>query len=180
MSSLDLEKAYLFACDRHKNQIRKFTGDPYITHPETVASIVHGYTSEPVITIAAILHDVVEDTNTTIEDITELFGYHVSDLVRELTIPKEHKKDPESKKEYLVKCINQMSSEALLIKLVDRLHNISGLLYENVDNNFIERYVNETIYILDSIDRELNEDHKELLGGISILVKLIILKRIIK
>jgi GTP pyrophosphokinase len=79
-----LEKALLYAIKAHKTQLRK-SGEPYIVHPILVASIVSSITNDESMAIAALLHDVVEDTLTTIEEINILFGEDVAHLVEGLT-----------------------------------------------------------------------------------------------
>ena len=121
-----IHDAYLFAKDAHKDQRRK-SGEPYIMHPLAVARIVAnelGLGANPI--IAAFLHDVVEDTEYTIEDIKERFGDDVAFLVNVVT--KKKKKQYESSKQ--IDNYKQMLASlhydirALLIKLADRLHNM--------------------------------------------------------
>ncbi|MBR7134565.1 MAG: HD domain-containing protein, partial [Bacteroidaceae bacterium] len=132
LDSEDVERihsAYLFAKEAHKEQRRK-SGEPYIMHPLAVARIVAeelGLGSNPI--IAAFLHDVVEDTEYTIEDIKERFGEDVAFLVNVIT--KRKKKHYEASKQ--IDNYKQMLDSlqydirALLIKLADRLHNMRTL-----------------------------------------------------
>lgn len=124
-----IREAYLFAKEAHKEQRRK-SGEPYIMHPLAVARIVAyelGLGANPI--IAAFLHDVVEDTEYTIEDIKERFGDDVAFLVNVVT--KKKKKQYESSKQ--IDNYKQMLDSlqydirALLIKLADRLHNMRTL-----------------------------------------------------
>ncbi|MBR2300897.1 MAG: HD domain-containing protein [Bacteroidaceae bacterium] len=124
-----IHDAYLFAKDAHKDQRRK-SGEPYIMHPLAVARIVAnelGLGANPI--IAAFLHDVVEDTEYTIEDIKERYGDDVAFLVNVVT--KKKKKQYESSKQ--IDNYKQMLASlhydirALLIKLADRLHNMRTL-----------------------------------------------------
>lgn len=75
------DKALCFATQKHSGQIRKMANTPYILHPVEVASIVGTMTDDKEILAAAILHDTVEDTDTTLEEIRENFGRRVSLLV---------------------------------------------------------------------------------------------------
>jgi (p)ppGpp synthase/HD superfamily hydrolase len=77
----------MFATGAHGavGQKRKYTGEDYITHPARVATLVQSVTDEPVIIAAAWLHDVVEDTQVTLEQIGYHFGYEVETLVEQLT-----------------------------------------------------------------------------------------------
>ena len=124
-----IHDAYLFAKEAHKEQKRK-SGEPYIMHPLAVARIVAnelGLAANPI--IAAFLHDVVEDTQYTIEDVKERYGEDVAFLVNVVT--KKKKKQYESSKQ--IDNYKQMLASlhydirALLIKLADRLHNMRTL-----------------------------------------------------
>lgn len=159
----ELRKAYIFAAERHKNQLRKFSTTPYITHPEFVTCLLSRYTDDKEILEAALLHDVVEDTDTTLEEIKEYFGCRVAALVEELTVDDKIKKLM-GKKKCMSLHINSISSDALLIKLVDRLHNVMGLLHDNLPKNFIEWYCKETVYILNNLNRELNKRQQQLIN----------------
>lgn len=75
------DKALCFATQKHSGQIRKMANTPYILHPVEVASIVGTMTDDKEILAAAVLHDTVEDTDTTLEEIRENFGRRVSLLV---------------------------------------------------------------------------------------------------
>ena len=79
-----LRHALEYSKTAHKNQFRK-SGQPYVIHPILVASIVSSITNDESMAIAALLHDVVEDTDITIEKIRELFGEDVAHLVEGLT-----------------------------------------------------------------------------------------------
>lgn len=124
-----IHAAYEFAKEAHKEQRRK-SGEPYIMHPLAVARVVAeelGLGADPI--IAAFLHDVVEDTEYTIEDIRDKFGDDVAFLVNVVT--KRKKKHYESSKQ--IDNYKQMLDSlqydirALLIKLADRLHNMRTL-----------------------------------------------------
>ena len=121
--------AYTLAAEAHKEQRRK-TGEPYIIHPIAVARIVAEELelgANPV--IAAFLHDVVEDTDYTIEDIRERFGDDVAFLVGVVTKQKKEKyeqsKQVDNYRQILASV--QYDVRAILIKLADRLHNMRTL-----------------------------------------------------
>src|SRR3954467_5306173 len=78
-------KAAAFAEKAHFGQFRKYTNEPYIVHPLEVAKLVATVTADPEIISAALLHDVAEDTPTTLDEIKQEFGEHVAKLVDELT-----------------------------------------------------------------------------------------------
>ncbi len=118
-----ISKAIEFAKAAHNGQIRKFTNEPYITHPLRVSDKIKTLTQNNTLTIAAILHDTLEDTQATENQIENLFGEQIKNLVIELTSNKEKIKQT-NKQNYLAnKMKNSMSKEALIIKLADRLDN---------------------------------------------------------
>ena len=129
LDMLRLRQAYEFATEAHKPQKRK-SGEPYIIHPVSVARIVAEELelgTEAI--IAAFLHDVVEDTDFTIDDIRERFGDDVAFLVGVLTKEKKVKyvqsKQIDNFRQILASM--QFDVRALLIKLADRLHNMRTL-----------------------------------------------------
>jgi len=136
--SQPLEQALHFSINAHQGQHRK-SGEPYIIHPILVASIVASITNDESMAIAALLHDVVEDTSVTIEQIESLFGKDVAHLVSGLTkidAIRDHELIPSNSDEKLV--VSALSFRKMLIasiedvrvlvvKLCDRLHNMLTL-----------------------------------------------------
>lgn len=122
-----LEKAYQFGADRHGPQLR-VSGEPYITHPLNVALILTRFKVDLASITAAILHDVVEDTETPLTEIEQLFGKQVADLVDGMTkIGKiEFRSTQERLAENFRKMLFAMAKDVrvILIKLADRLHNM--------------------------------------------------------
>ena len=124
-----LHRAFELAREAHKNQWRK-GGEPYILHPIAVATIVANVMhlgAEPV--MAAFLHDVVEDTNHSIDDIREMFGEDVAFLVGVVTKAKKDKYEDSRQVDNYRQMLNsvQYDIRALLVKLADRLHNMRTL-----------------------------------------------------
>ena len=125
-----LRKAFEFADAAHHGQKRK-TGAPYITHPLAVAVILTELRVDTSSLIAAILHDTVEDTDVTLEDLTEHFGAEISNLVDGLT--KISKIRFQSKQEKLAENFRKMilamakDLRVIMVKLADRLHNMRTL-----------------------------------------------------
>ena len=124
-----VDKAFYFACEAHKDQRRR-SGEPYIYHPIAVAHIAAqdiglGRTS----IICALLHDVVEDTKYTLNDITEMFGDKVSRVVDGLTKFDKMDGAESMQAENFKKIISSLSYDVrvVLIKLSDRLHNMRTL-----------------------------------------------------
>lgn len=124
-----IQDAYYFAEEAHRNQKRK-TGAPYITHPIAVARIVNEELmlgANPI--IAALLHDVVEDTPHTIEEIRRRYGEDVAFLVDVLTKKKTDKYITSKQVDNFKQMLGSIHYDirALLVKLADRLHNMRTL-----------------------------------------------------
>ena len=125
-------RAFKLADQAHAGQKRK-SGEDYIIHPVAVASILAKYRMDTETICAALLHDVIEDTDTTHEDVASMFNPKVADLVEGVTkIGKiDYQSKEESQAEYIRKMVMAMSKDirVILIKLVDRLHNMRTLEY---------------------------------------------------
>jgi len=166
-------EAWKFAKDAHKGQVRRFINQPYFdAHVKKVNAIVKQYTTNEDILCASILHDVAEDCYDDIEVglhiISDTFGKRVGDLVRELTSIREdiEKSYQGDKAAYLSDKMIHMSDDALIIKLSDRLQNISDAF--TASERFRQRYFDETWKIVDDIEkhRNFNRIHLLLLEGI--------------
>ena len=125
-----LNRAYVFAMKKHGAQLRT-SGDPYYSHPIEVAGILTKFKLDSASIIAGLLHDTVEDTDTTIEEVRDLFGDQVASLVDGLTklAMIEQKSGSSKQAENFRKLLLAMSDDirVLLIKLADRLHNMRTL-----------------------------------------------------
>ena len=119
-----IEKAYKTAEYWHRGQTRK-SGEPYVTHPVAVATILAELGMTPPTLVAALLHDTVEDTDYTVEQLTEEFGPEIAHLVDGVTKLDKIRYGQAAQSETLRKMIVAMSKDirVLLIKLGDRLHN---------------------------------------------------------
>lgn len=175
MNLLDEEKALIFAGKKHAGQFRIYGHKPYIVHPVTVASLVRKYKKDEEdidsLVIAAILHDVLELPNTTYYELVREFGVLVASLVSEVTTNREMK-EAIGKKKYLAYKLMHMTHWALVIKLCDRLHNMSD--YELWDESFRCRKVDETEFILDYLEKnreELTLTHKAIIKDIRELLE---------
>ncbi len=125
-----LNRAYVFAMKKHGAQLRA-SGDPYYSHPVEVAGILTKFKLDSASVIAGLLHDTVEDTDTTVEEIKGLFGEQVAQIVDGLTklAMIEQKSVNNKQAENFRKLLLAMSEDirVLLIKLADRLHNMRTL-----------------------------------------------------
>ena len=124
-----VDKAFYFACEAHKDQRRR-SGEPYIYHPIAVAHIAaHDIGLGRTSIICALLHDVVEDTKYTLDDIREMFGEKVERVVDGLTKFEQMDNVESLQAENFKKIISSMSYDirVVLIKLSDRLHNMRTL-----------------------------------------------------
>lgn len=119
-----LLEAINFATEKHKEQRRKDDDSPYINHPIGVAHILNtiGGIEDEDILIAAILHDTIEDTKTTQEELREKFGDKICQIVLEVTDDKSESKDVRKMKQ--VEKADKISYGAKLVKMADKLHNL--------------------------------------------------------
>ena len=128
-----LYAAFQYADSAHSGQLRK-DGSPYITHPLAVAEIVSELELDTDSIIAALLHDCIEDTGATHEDIAKLFGAPVADLVEGVTklTRVQYTSKEEEQMENLRKMLMAMAKDirVILIKICDRLHNMRTMEYQ--------------------------------------------------
>ncbi len=125
-----IDRAYVFSMKAHGSQMRA-SGDPYISHPLEVAGILTDIKLDQNSIVTAILHDTVEDTLTTIEEIEQLFGPEVARLVDGVTklsrieLQSDHTREAENFRKFLLAMSEDI--RVLLVKLADRLHNMRTL-----------------------------------------------------
>lgn len=139
---LRIKDALVYASDKHKDQLRK-SGEPYIYHPIEVATILsRDFNADTDTIITALLHDVIEDTDSTYEEVSQLFGTNIADMVMSVTKIKGQKLD---KNDYLNKIVTSLITDprVIIIKLVDRLHNMRTLEYKKVESQ--KRIASETM-----------------------------------
>lgn len=143
-----IRKAFDLAVDAHKDQRRK-TGEPYIFHPIEVAKIVANEIGLGATSIAsALMHDVVEDTDYTLDDIEKLFGEKIARIIDGLTkIAILNKQDVSIQSENYRKLLLTLSEDVrvILIKIADRLHNMRTLESMHEDKQL--KIASETIFI---------------------------------
>ena len=159
-----LRYALSYAKEAHKTQFRK-SGEPYIVHPILVASIVSSITNDESMAIAALLHDVVEDTEISIEDIEKLFGDDVANLVEGLTkidVIRDSELIPSTSDEKLVVSALTFRKmllasikdvRVLVVKLCDRLHNM--LTLDALPKHKQQRIAEETLVVYAPIAHRL-------------------------
>lgn len=169
---IDVDEVLRFARERHQGQMRS-DGQEYITHPIRVSEIVTKFKpsqNSNILKAGALLHDVLEDTYTSYRELQDRFGEVVASLVMEVTsstfMPKLV-----GKQIYLAHKMQYMSSYALIIKLADRLDNISdlkGLKEEKIKKTFFD-----TIYMINFIEskRVLTTAQTNLVDAIHLKLK---------
>jgi len=163
-----IEKAKILSKELHENQKRKFDGSPYFVHPESVAQIVlENKKSKHIneLVSAAYLHDAIEDAGISFETLVKEFGYMVASIVLEVT--NEHSLiKTYGKKYYMSNKVLTLTNYGLVIKLSDRLDNVSDL--HLADYDFRKRYIDETNYILQVLEdfRDLTETQIKLVNKI--------------
>lgn len=122
-------KAVAFAADKHRNQRRKDAdSSPYINHPIALANVLanEGGVDDATVLCAAVLHDTIEDTETTADEIRALFGPKVAAVVLEVTDDKSLEK--QVRKQRQVEHAPHISTEAKLVKLADKISNVRDIL----------------------------------------------------
>jgi GTP pyrophosphokinase len=147
VSKVRIKLAYNFAALAHEGQ-KRFSGEPYILHPLEVANKLLDFNPDEDMIVAALLHDVSEDTDRTLDDIEEVFGPGVRALVRSLEkLSKVRAKVNEPQVENLRKMFVAMATDlrVILIKLCDRWHNMETL--EHVREEKQKRIAKETLEI---------------------------------
>ena len=162
-----LDDVLKFATAAHGDQKRKYTGDPYINHPIAVAEIVETVPHTQEMIAAALLHDVVEDTHVTIDQIADKFGDKVGELVGWLTDISR----PEDGNRRIRKALDRLHSadapaEAQTIKLADLIHNSISIAEH--DPNFWKVYREEKVELLKVLtkgDKSLMYRAQQQVGG---------------
>ncbi len=132
-----LDKAIIFAVKAHKNVERRGKGFPYIVHPLEALEIVSTISSDQQLLSAAVLHDVVEDTDYTIDDIRKEFGDVVADLVKaesDVYLPGETSESSwHRRKQEAIDRIRSSSYEAKVVAIGDKLSNMRAIYRDYVE-----------------------------------------------
>ena len=151
LESVSLIKAAKdFATLKHEGQFRKYTGEPYIVHPEAVANKVQGLGFNAIMVAAAWMHDLIEDTNTTRQEIAARFGDSIGWLVFELTNRSIYAMDrlPRRDRKLLdAAALSKASGAAQTIKVADLIDNSASIIKH--DSKFAKVFIREMEYLLD-------------------------------
>jgi guanosine-3',5'-bis(diphosphate) 3'-pyrophosphohydrolase len=138
--TLLLLRAVDFAARKHRNQRRKDeSASPYINHPVSVSLLLAdiGSVRDPEILAAAILHDTLEDTDTTPEELEKSFGRRIRSIVEEVTDDKSLPKP--QRKRCQVEHASHLSPEAVLVKLADKISNVLDVTYSPATHWGVQR-----------------------------------------
>ncbi len=137
----EIDKAIIFAARAHSNQFRKSSDTPYITHPFSVALILQGQDSSKEVVIAGLLHDTIEDTSVTLQDIQREFGPKVAALVEGCSEP-NRSASWELRKQHTIDFVKTASYNVKLLVCADKLHNVSCILreYQEIGDRVWERF----------------------------------------
>lgn len=145
-----LNKAYIFSMKAHGNQLRK-SGEPYFGHPVEVAGILADFGTDVATICTALLHDTLEDTDTTFEDLERLFGSEIASMVDAVTKLSKYSFRSETKEEKSAENFRKLILAAaddirvLMVKLADRVHNMRTLQHTSTEQQF--RIAKETMEI---------------------------------
>ena len=172
-NSIIYNDAVNYASYIHKNEMRKGTNEPYVFHPIRVSKLVERYMEDDKdvenYIIAAILHDTVEAEYDKKEEvlgyIEKRFGSKIKNIVENLTNEKISL-DILGKEEYLALKMKNLEDKDLILKLCDRLDNVSSL--KDASYSFNDKYTRETIYIINELllSRDLNPTQLEIMNKI--------------
>lgn len=138
------QNAFAFAMIKHYGQERKYTpGEPYIVHPIMVAGLVQSHGGDRNMVAAAFLHDVLEDTDATVDQLVHYFNADVANLVIELTdvFVKPEQGNRKQRKELERARLSEISARAQTIKLADIIDNTDDIVEH--DQNFAKVYLAE-------------------------------------
>lgn len=151
-----IHKAYLYAQNAHESQFRK-SGEPYIVHPLNVAYILAKQKMPTNVIIAGLLHDVVEDTNITLQEIEDIFDKDVASIVEGVTkldsMPSLDSEQMIAENQRKVIIASAKDVRVIIVKLADRLHNMQTIKYMN--ENKQKRIAMETLDIYAPIAHRL-------------------------
>lgn len=121
-----VEKAIIFAAKAHLGQTRKLTNIPYITHPYAVGMLLQKAGCTESVIAAGILHDTIEDTSITYEELTENFGGTVANLILAVSEP-DKSLSWQERKQHTINMLKEASLEEIQVITADKLHNLKSI-----------------------------------------------------
>ena len=131
-----------FATIAHEGQLRRYSNIPYIVHPISVAFIVASVNNDPDVIAAALLHDILEDTNNTIDDLLNFVGGRITEFVMDVTdVSKPSDGNRKIRKEIDREHMAAGAPESKTIKLADMIDNIPSIIKH--DKGFAKIYIEE-------------------------------------
>ena len=137
-----------YAKEAHKGQVRKYTKEPYITHPLGVAGMAYAVTNKEEVFIAGVLHDVVEDTDRTLPMIQSIFGHSIARMVYEMTdISKPEDGNRATRKAIDRDFLSTAHPDTKTIKLADLIDNTKTIIL--FDSKFAKVYMKEKKLLLE-------------------------------
>lgn len=150
----ELQKVIEFAMKAHGEQ-KRIHGGPYWLHPIAVAEIITNRfdITDITVIVAAICHDILEDTKVSYSELVNNFGQEAASIVVELTKPQRDLFDSRSKIERandIYSKLAKSSEQARIIKVADRIHNIQEMKFTSLD--FQEKYIKDTELLIDYLD----------------------------
>lgn len=154
------KQVFNYCVDKHEGASRKFTDEPYSNHPIRVAENVRKYCKQPAriknsIIKAAYCHDVVEDTDTTEEQLrADIQDDRAVDYVMEVTSDKAQI-ETMGKAEYLLQELLNMSDGGMTLKLCDRLDNVAD--FDVAPEEWVAKYKKQTLYICEGLNEGLDQ-----------------------
>ena len=131
MNGLNIQKAIIFATQKHEGQKRKGTDIPYIVHPMEVMQILTAMDCSQDVIIAGILHDTLEDTDATLEEIKEAFGNAVLAIVQ--TESEDKSKTWKERKQRTVNELKEVNTESKQVCFADKLSNIRSMYRDKLN-----------------------------------------------
>jgi len=146
------DEALAFAKKAHEGQVRKYTGEPYVTHCIAVSEAVAAHVDDEDAIVAALLHDTVEDTDVTLEEIVEKFGERVAEYVWYLTKPPVFVGNRAVRKMHDRNRLKLAPEIVRFIKVMDVWHNYSTI--REYDPKFYETFreeVRDLFYVIDAL-----------------------------
>jgi len=155
--------ATMLAIEAHKNQFRKSSNTPYILHPLEVGTTLFKYGCSDELIIAGILHDTLEDTEVTQENLLKMFGKEITNLVLDCSEP-DKKLTWEKRKHHTIDNIKNLSMNSKLVMCADKLSNLKSILkdYETMGEELWKRFnrgKKKQIWYYTNIAKQLDKSH---------------------